>query len=368
MLLEARHLTRRFGPLAAVDDVSLSLSAGDIVGLLGGNGAGKSTLLRMLSGTLAPTGGEIEVDGADLFGGSPAPRAKVGFLPERCPLPLEPTVEEHLLFLSALYGQGGRRAKVRARDAIARCGLGPVRGVAIGLLSQGQRVRCGIAAASLHAPKILVLDEPLAGLDLFQAREIAALLRETAAKAAVILASHQLSGLRDLCTRFLAMRAGRIAAACDATTLLSAATTAPHDLRIEIRPPCDSDSPPPPIALPGISGFHARRRADGWWRLVFTLASAESPSSAPASPPSGASSSSASPSGASPASLAPMRPVPPPDDLREQAVRAVARTGWRLRAIDFIGSPLSAWLSSVIAPPAPDGATPPSPAPASPRP
>ncbi|MGI6496661.1 MAG: ABC transporter ATP-binding protein [Kiritimatiellia bacterium] len=309
-MLELRHLTRRFGAFAAVDDLSLSVAPGEIVGLLGRNGAGKSTLLRMAAGTLAPTGGEVLVGGRDLYEGSPRRRAATGFLPERAPLPPDPTVEEFLLYRSTLYGQGGRRAKVRARDAIARCGLERERHVRIGLLSQGQRIRCGIATAIVHSPKVLLLDEPLAEIDPFQLRSIAALIRGLSAKAAILLATHQLPEASRLCTRFAALRAGRLVAACGAEQIPPLPPDAAgRELRLEVRSPDGSDTPPA-IGHPGLERFQAHHLPDGWWRLAFTVA------------------------------------PPAPADPREPIVEAVRRAGWRLRAIDFVESPLAAWLAA----------------------
>ncbi len=215
-MLEIRHLTKRFGPLAAIDDISLSVRPGEIVGLLGRNGAGKTTLLRMASGTLAPTGGEVSVDGLDLFDGSPAARALVGYLPEGCPLPCEATVGEYLRFRSSLYGLAGKRAAARARAAARSCGLRDVENTRVSSLSNGMRVRCALADAISHSAHALLLDEPLAGLDPVQIKAVLPIIEGAAKKAAVLMSTHLLSVASRICTRFIILDHGRIASSRDA--------------------------------------------------------------------------------------------------------------------------------------------------------
>ena len=215
-MLEIRHLTKRFGKLAAIDDVSLSIRPGDIVGLLGRNGAGKTTLLRMASGTLAPTGGDVSVDGLDLFDGSPDARALVGYLPEGCPLPGDATVGEYLRFRSMLFGLTEKRASARARAAAHGCGLVDVENARIASLSNGMRVRCALADAISHSAHALLLDEPLADLDPVQVKAVAAIISDFAKRAAVVMSTHLLSFASTLCTRFVILDRGRIVATRDA--------------------------------------------------------------------------------------------------------------------------------------------------------
>lgn len=214
-MLELRHLTKRFGSFAAIDDVSLGVRPGEIVGLLGRNGAGKTTLLRMASGTLAPTGGEVTVDGLDLFDGSPSARALVGYLPEGCPLPRDATVGEYLRFRAALFGFTRKRAAARAREVAERCGLEEVEGVQIASISSGMRVRCALAESISHSAHALLLDEPFASLDPIQVRAVVPIIREIAKKAAVVMSTHLLADASALCTRFVVLDRGRQIAARD---------------------------------------------------------------------------------------------------------------------------------------------------------
>lgn len=214
-MLEIRHLTKRFGAVAAIDDVSMRVGAGDIVGLLGLNGAGKTTLLRMASGTLAPTGGDVFIEGRDLFDGSPESRAPVGYLPEGRPLPGDATVGEYLRFRSSLYGLSGKRADARARDLARKCGISELEGIAIERLSAGQKARCALAGSVPPAAKVLLLDEPFAGLDPAQAGAIAELIRAVSRKAAVVVSTHLLANAAKLCTRFAVLDSGRLAAERD---------------------------------------------------------------------------------------------------------------------------------------------------------
>lgn len=215
-MLEIRHLTKRFGSLAAIDDVSLSVGPGEIVGLLGCNGAGKTTLLRMASGTLAPTGGDVFIDGRDLFDGSPEARAPIGYLPEGCPLPREATVGEYLRYRSMLFGLTDKRAAARARAAALSCGLGDVENARISSLSNGMRVRCALADAISHSSGALLLDEPLAGLDPVQVKAVVPIIAGAAKKAAVVMSTHLLSVSSTLCTRYVILDRGRIVAMRDA--------------------------------------------------------------------------------------------------------------------------------------------------------
>jgi ABC-2 type transport system ATP-binding protein len=208
--LHARGLTRRFGAHTAVNNVDLELKRGEVLGFLGPNGAGKTTTMQMLTGNLAPTGGEVAVCGVDLLARPVDAKARIGYLPEVPPLYRELTVDEYLALAVKLH----RVPKRERRDAVARakkrCGLTDVGRKLIGNLSKGYQQRVGIAQAIAHEPDLVVLDEPTVGLDPNQIREIRALVREIGGWHSVILSTHILSEVESICDRVQIMHHGNI--------------------------------------------------------------------------------------------------------------------------------------------------------------
>ncbi len=208
--LHARGLTRRFGAHTAVNNVDLELKRGEVLGFLGPNGAGKTTTMQMLTGNLAPTGGEVTVCGVDLLARPVGAKARIGYLPEVPPLYRELTVDESLALAVKLH----RVPKQKRRDAVARakerCGLTVVGRKLIGNLSRGYQQRVGIAQAIAHEPDLVVLDEPTVGLDPNQIREIRALVREIGGWHSVILSTHILSEVEAICDRVQIMHHGNI--------------------------------------------------------------------------------------------------------------------------------------------------------------
>src|SRR5262245_47217430 len=164
-MIEAHSLTRRYGDFTAVDGISLAVREGEILGILGPNGAGKTTTIRMITGFLPPTSGRVTLGGKDLFGDSVAVRRDIGYLPESVALYPEMRVEEYLDYRGRLEGMERGSVRTRIGETIERCLLTDVRRQVIGTLSKGYRQRVGLAAAILHDPKVLVLDEPTVGLD-----------------------------------------------------------------------------------------------------------------------------------------------------------------------------------------------------------
>ncbi|MGN2251603.1 ABC transporter ATP-binding protein [Frateuria sp. GZRe14] len=203
--------SRRRAGRAAVRDLDLTLDRGQVLGLLGVNGAGKSTTLSMIAGALAPDGGRILLDGADLAEHPASARRLVGWLPERAPLWQELTVGEHLDAHGRLRGLTGaalRQARVRM---IQRLELAPLEHRLAGVLSQGQRQRLGLACALLHQPALLVLDEPGNALDPVQVAALRALIREQAAAGtAVILSTHVLAEVTAVCDRVAILHDGTL--------------------------------------------------------------------------------------------------------------------------------------------------------------
>jgi ABC-2 type transport system ATP-binding protein len=210
-MIEVRNLTKRYGELTAIQDVSFSVAKGEILGFLGPNGAGKTTTMRILTGFMPASGGTATVDGFDVFQNSFEVRKRIGYLPESPPLYTDMTVDSYLRFVARIKGV----AKADLADATARatetCGLSDVRERLTGHLSKGFRQRVGLAQALIHDPPVLVLDEPTIGLDPRQIIEIRKLIRRLAGERTVILSTHILPEVAQLCEKVVILAAGRIA-------------------------------------------------------------------------------------------------------------------------------------------------------------
>ena len=211
--LVVEGLVRRFGPTEAVAGVSLEVRAGEIVGFLGENGAGKTTTLRCVSGLIAPDEGRIHVAGADLAREPRVAKARLGFVPDRALLYDRLSAREFLAFVAALYDLPSDAAERRAESLLARLELAPAASRTIEGYSLGMRQKTSIAAALLHSPPLLLLDEPLNGLDPASARTLKDLLREhAAAGGGVLVSTHLLDVAERLCDRVVILRHGRVLA------------------------------------------------------------------------------------------------------------------------------------------------------------
>ena len=213
-MIEASGLSKRYGDLVAVDDVSFSVQPGEVVGFLGPNGAGKTTTMRILTGFLPPTDGRVVIDGHDIFSDPLAARRAIGYLPESPPIYPEMSVEDYLLYVSKLKDVPRRSRRDAVDRALERCGLADVRRRVIGSLSKGFRQRVGLAQAIVHDPPVMILDEPTVGLDPIQIREIRTLIGELAGvregKArTVILSTHILPEVEAICQRVIIMHRGK---------------------------------------------------------------------------------------------------------------------------------------------------------------
>jgi ABC-2 type transport system ATP-binding protein len=209
-MIEAQQLCRRYGALRAVDDVSFSIARGEIVGLLGHNGAGKTTIMKMMTGYLEPTSGRVLIDGVEVRPESADTRRRIGYLPENCPVWPEMTVLDYLDYQAALHGVAAHERDTAVARALRRADLTARATAPIGTLSRGYRQRVGVAQALLHAPDILILDEPTNGLDPTQIQHMRDLIRELASTATVIVSTHILQEVQAVCQRALIMRAGRL--------------------------------------------------------------------------------------------------------------------------------------------------------------
>jgi ABC-2 type transport system ATP-binding protein len=210
-LLQLDCVTRRLAGHAVVRDLTLNLQRGEVLGLLGVNGAGKSTTLAMVAGARRPSSGRVCIDGIDLAEAPEVTRKKLGWLPERAPLWPELTVREHLDACGRLHGLHAAALRAAREQMIERLHLGDQARRLAGVLSQGQRQRLGLACALLHAPPLLVLDEPGNGLDPVQAADLRELIRERAEEGCgVILSTHLLPEVTAVCDRVAILHEGRL--------------------------------------------------------------------------------------------------------------------------------------------------------------
>ncbi|MCH2133088.1 MAG: ABC transporter ATP-binding protein [Phycisphaerales bacterium] len=209
-MIKADCLTRKFGDLTAVDRVEFEVPQGSVTGFLGPNGAGKTTTMRMLCGVLTPTSGRAWIDGSDVTSGPELFRNRVGYLPESAPVYPEMRVQEYLRFRAGLYRVRSVRAAIDR--ALEQCGLVDVARRIIGHLSKGFRQRVALAAALLHEPRVLVLDEPTAGLDPTQVDSIRGLIADLAQDRAILLSTHILSEVEAVCDSIVMIAGGRVLA------------------------------------------------------------------------------------------------------------------------------------------------------------
>ena len=211
-MIEVEGLTKDYGTVVAVRDVSFSVGRGEVVGFLGPNGAGKSTTLRILAGFLGATSGKVRVNGHDLAEASLEARASLGYMPEAAPLYPELRVREYLDFRAQLKKVPRAKRSACIERALERANLREVSETTIGHLSKGFRQRVGLADALVADPPLLILDEPTAGLDPNQVREVRALIKELAADHTVLLSTHILSEVEATCQRALVIDRGRLVA------------------------------------------------------------------------------------------------------------------------------------------------------------
>jgi ABC-2 type transport system ATP-binding protein len=209
-MIEAIGLSKFYGDFAAIRDVTFSIPKGQVVAFLGPNGAGKSTTMKMLTGYLAPSQGTARIAGHDMTTDRIAGSEKLGYLPENGPLYPDMTPRQLLEFFADARGLEPKRKRERIDAVIDLCALGSVIGKAIGKLSKGYRQRVGMAQALLHEPDVLILDEPTAGLDPNQIRDVRKLLRKLGEDKTILLSTHILQEVEAIANRVVFINEGRM--------------------------------------------------------------------------------------------------------------------------------------------------------------
>lgn len=211
-MIEVKNLTKQYGDTAAVDNLSFTVQKGQIYGFLGPNGAGKSTTMNILTGYIAPTAGEVIINGHNILEEPEEAKKSIGYLPEIPPVYTDMTVEEYLDFAAQLKKIPKKQLEDAVEKVIALTDLGSMRGRLIRNLSKGYRQRTGLAQALLGDPEIIILDEPMVGLDPKQIIEIRELIRSLSKSHTVILSSHILSEISAICDHILIISGGRLVA------------------------------------------------------------------------------------------------------------------------------------------------------------
>ncbi len=211
-MIEVEHLTKRYGTVTAVDDVTFRVNKGEILGFLGPNGAGKTTTMRVLTGYMPATEGRAAVAGYDVFDHPIEAKQRTGYLPETPPLYPDMTVREYLHFVGKIKGVPPKDRSARVEQVMARTWVTDMANRACGKLSKGYRQRVGLAQALIHNPEVLILDEPTAGLDPKQINETRRLIKALAGDHTIILSTHILTEVEQTCQRVVIINKGKVVA------------------------------------------------------------------------------------------------------------------------------------------------------------
>jgi ABC-2 type transport system ATP-binding protein len=256
-MIEVVNVSKSYGPVRAVHQATFRVGPGEIIGLLGPNGSGKTTLMRILAGYLHPDEGTVTIDGLDVLTDRLQVQAQIGYLPENAPLYPELTTQEYLSMIAHLRGIPTEQQTVCLSQAIRATGLENHLTRPIGELSKGYRQRVGLAQAIMHKPRVLILDEPTAGLDPTQIAEVRRLIRGLAGESTVLLSTHVLSEVEATCERVIMLLNGEVRADARLTELaetgdvmLTLAPNAP-DARGELK------------MVPGVEIVESHPTADG---------------------------------------------------------------------------------------------------------
>jgi ABC-2 type transport system ATP-binding protein len=269
-MIAAAALTKRYGPIVAVDQVSFEIGRGEVVGLLGANGAGKTTIMRMLTGTLQPDGGSVTLDGRSIGDDLVAVKRRIGYLPESNPLYLDMQVFEYLGYAAELRDLRGAERQRAITEAVESTDIGEVYYRPVAELSKGFRQRVGLAAAILHRPEVLVLDEPTEGLDPNQRIEIRKLIHDLGRERTVLVSTHVLQEVEATCDRLIIVAQGRVVADGTVAALLAGSrdTGSGATYVVEIE---GDDVESPLAAIEGVTS-HSAAESDGRTRIRLTVA------------------------------------------------------------------------------------------------
>jgi ABC-2 type transport system ATP-binding protein len=259
-MITTKNLSKRYGEKLAVDDLTFEVEPGEVLGFLGANGAGKSTTMRMIAGFIAPSAGQVTVCGHDIEDAPVAAKACMGYLPEGAPSYGEMTVGEFLDFIADIRGLAGTRREQRRSVVIDRLALQPVIDQIIETLSKGFRRRVGLAQALIHDPQVLILDEPTDGLDPNQKHEVRRLINELSKDKLVIVSTHILEEVHEVCTRAIIIADGRIVAD-ETPAALEARSRYHHAVSLRFERPEDLAAARRELAaLPEVAAIEANER------------------------------------------------------------------------------------------------------------
>ena len=267
-MLQVEHLTKRYGAVTAVDDLSFEIEREGVYGFLGPNGAGKSTTMNIMTGCLSATAGTVRISGYDIYESPREAKRRVGYLPEQPPLYLGETPEEYLRFVGEAKGLRGAELRRQIEAVVEETGIGDMRRRRISALSKGYRQRVGIAQALLGEPDTVILDEPTVGLDPLQILEIRALIASLGESRTVLISSHILSEVQAMCSKILIISHGRLVA-FDAPDALEARLASPGEISVTAE--TDAAAAQALVAgIPGVSGVEVVSDSPGRSRLTVT--------------------------------------------------------------------------------------------------
>ena len=272
-MLEVNNLNKKFGDFYAVKNLNFQIRKGEIFGFLGPNGAGKTTTMRMVTCFIPPTSGSISVEGHDTAAESLYVRKRIGYLPENNPIYNDLSVAEYLKFVAEIRGIKGERQAARIRELFTICGLTKMADRQIGKLSKGFKQRAGLAQAMMHDPDLLILDEPMSGLDPNQIIEIRNLIKKMGQEKTVIYCSHILSEVSATCDRILIINDGAIVASGTPEELTSRSA---RGNRYIVKVKADrNDAESAFRSLSGVSSVSITAVADPWLSAEIVVADKE---------------------------------------------------------------------------------------------
>ncbi len=259
-MIEVQHLTKRYGPFTAVDDVSFSVGSGEILGFLGPNGAGKTTTMRVITGYMPASDGAVTVAGHDVFTAPIEAKKRTGYLPETPPLYPDMTVRDYLTFVARIKGVAAREVRSRVDDVMKRTHIADMASRHCGKLSKGYKQRVGLAQALIHNPDVLVLDEPTAGLDPKQIIEARQLIKDLGGSHTVVLSTHILPEVSQTCQRVVIINKGKVVAV-DTPDNLTARLRGSETMLLQVHAP-GADVAAALAAIAGVTRAHGTP-ADG---------------------------------------------------------------------------------------------------------